>query len=475
MFDFLSSDPAPARRDFSKSIEKDFSGCADFESRALSAGGVSLTLFYLDGCVSAAQISSEIVRPLSLLRARSEHDLLTRALEGGVWACTVRQRSSPEEAVSDIAAGYAALVFDSESTALTFEVKSVDKRGVNAPTVEKSVLGAKDAFVESVRVNTALLRRRVGKPSLKLWETMLGSETKTRVDILYIEGEAPPEQVERIKARLSLPDIPAVLAAGDVEQYLAGTPRGIFPQVIHTERPDRFVLGLARGKIGVLCDGLPIGFLLPAALPDMLRVQEDRARHAAVATALVLLRYLALFLSLALPALYVAIAMYHQEMIPYKLLQNVIDSKQSVPFSTAAETLGMLLSFELLQEAGIRLPDPVGQTVSVIGALIVGQSAVEAKVLSPIVIIVVAMAGIAGYAQPSQELGAAIRLWRVALVLGAVVLGLYGVMAGLMLLLWQLCDTENLGVSYLSPLTDSRPGSLRRAFLRPPLRKEDRK
>ena len=475
MFDFLSFDPAPARRDFSKSIEKVFSGCADFESRALSAGGVSLTLFFLDGCVSAAQISSEIVRPLSLLRAWSEHDLLTRALEGGVWACTVRQRPSPEEAVSDIAAGYAALVFDGESTALTFEVKSSDKRGVNAPTVEKSVLGAKDAFVESVRVNTALLRRRVGKPSLKLWETMLGSETKTRVDILYIEGEAPPEQVERIKARLSLPDIPAVLAAGDVEQYLAGTPRGIFPQVIHTERPDRFVLGLARGKIGVLCDGLPIGFLLPASLPDMLRVQEDRARHAAVATALVLLRYLALFLSLALPALYVAIAMYHQEMIPYKLLQNVIDSKQSVPFSTAAETLGMLLSFELLQEAGIRLPDPVGQTVSVIGALIVGQSAVEAKVLSPIVIIVVAMAGIAGYAQPSQELGAAIRLWRVALVLGAVVLGLYGVMAGLMLLLWRLCDTENLGVSYLSPLTDSRPGSLRRTFLRPPLRKEDRK
>ena len=480
MFDFLSSDPAPARRDFSKSIEKDFSGCADFESRALSAGGVLLTLFYLDGCVSATQISSEIVRPLSLLRARSEHDLLTRALEGGVWACTVRQRSSPEEAVSDIAAGYAALVFDGESTALEQHIHGGEKVldlgcGSGILSIAALLLGAKDAFVESVRVNTALLRRRVGKPSLKLWETMLGSETKTRVDILYIESEAPPEQVERIKARLSLPDIPAVLAAGDVEQYLAGTPRGIFPQVIHTERPDRFVLGLARGKIGVLCDGLPIGFLLPASLPDMLRVQEDRARHAAVATALVLLRYLALFLSLALPALYVAIAMYHQEMIPYKLLQNVIDSKQSVPFSTAAETLGMLLSFELLQEAGIRLPDPVGQTVSVIGALIVGQSAVEAKVLSPIVIIVVAMAGIAGYAQPSQELGAAIRLWRVALVLGAVVLGLYGVMAGLMLLLWRLCDTENLGVSYLSPLTDSRPGSLRRTFLRPPLRKEDRK
>ena len=266
-----------------------------------------------------------------------------------------------------------------------------------------------------------------------------------------------------------------MLAAGDLERRLAGTPRCVFPQVLHTERPDRFLVGLARGKLGVLCDGLPIGFLLPATLPDMLRVQEDRARHAAVAAALVLLRYLALFLSLTLPALYVAIAMYHQEMIPYKLLQSVIDSKQSVPFSTAAETLGMLLSFELLQEAGIRLPDPVGQTVSVIGALIVGQSAVEAKVLSPIVIIVVAMAGIAGYAQPSQELGAAVRLWRVALVLCAALLGLYGVMAGLMLLLWRLCDTENLGVSFLSPLTDSRPGALRRAVERPTVQKGARK
>ena len=475
MFDFLSFDPAPARRDFSEAVEKSFGNCADFESRALSAGGVRLMLFYLDGCVSAEQISKEIVRPVSRLRARSESALLEAALGGGVWACTVRQRSSPADAVSDIAAGYAALVFDGERTALTFEVRTGDKRSVDAPTVEKSVLGAKDAFVESVRVNTALLRRRVGKPTLKLWETVLGSETKTRVDILYIEGAAAPEQVERVKARLSLPDIPAVLAAGDVEQYLAPSPRSACPQVIHTERPDRFVLGLARGKVGVLCDGLPIGFLLPATLPDMLRVQEDRARHAAVATALVLLRYLALFLSLTLPALYVAVAMYHQEMIPYKLLQSVIDSKQSVPFSTAVETLGMLLSFELLQEAGIRLPDPVGQTVSVIGALIVGQSAVEAKVLSPIVIIVVAMAGIAGYAQPSQELGAAVRLWRVALVLGAVALGFYGVMAGLMLLLWRLCDMENLGVSYLSPLTDSRPGSLRRALLRRPLRKEDRK
>lgn len=476
MFDFLSSSPPQIRRDFSAAVEKSFLGCDDFEARRLSVpGGISLTLFFLDGCVSAQKLAAEIVRPLSELYARSERALLSRALAGGVWACPVRKRTNPADAVSDIASGYAALVFDGESAALTFEIKSAEKRGVDTPTVEKSVLGAKDAFVESLRVNTSLLRRRCARPTLKLHELTLGTDTKTKVDLLYIEGAAPHGLPERVAARLTLADIPAVLAAGDVEQYLAGEPRSAFPQVIHTERPDRFLLGLTRGKVGVLCDGLPIGFLLPATLPDMLRVQEDRARHAAVATVLVLLRYFALFLSLTLPALYVAVAVYHQEMLPYKLLQSVIDSKQSVPFSTAAETLGMLLSFELLQEAGIRLPDPVGQTVSVIGALIVGQSAVEAKVLSPIVIIIVAMAGIAGYAQPSQELGAAVRLWRVLLVIFAVLLGLYGVMAGLMLLLWRLCDTENFGVSYLSPLTDSHLGSLREALLRQPLRKGARK
>lgn len=477
MFDFLFSDPIPAPEDFSRAVRAAFDACADFECRSITPPRLThaLTLCFLDGCVSAQQVSDEILRPLSQLRARTEAGLLARALEGGLWASTVRRRSSPEETAADIAAGYAALIFDLEGAALTFEVKTSDKRSVSSPTVEKSVLGAKDAFVESLRVNTSLLRRRAGTSTLKLWETQLGREAKTRVDVLYIEGAAPAGQVERVKARLARLDIPAVLAAGDLEPHLAGEPRSVFPQTLHTERPDRFLLGLARGKIGILCDGLPVGFLLPATLPDMLRVQEDRARHAAVASALVLLRYLALFLSLLLPALYVAIAMYHQEMIPYKLLQSVIDSKQSVPFSTAAETLGMLLSFELLQEAGIRLPDPVGQTVSVIGALIVGQSAVEAKVLSPIVIIVVAMAGIAGYAQPSQELGAAIRLWRVALVIGAVLLGLYGVMAGLMLLLWRLCSTENLGVSYLSPLTDSRRGALWRALLRMPLGKENKR
>ena len=224
--------------------------------------------------------------------------------------------------------------------------------------------------------------------------------------------------------------------------------------------------------MGVLADGLPVGLLLPGTVPEMLRTQEDRSRHAAVAWALTALRWAALGLSLLLPALYVAATMFHQEMIPQKLLLSVIRSKEEVPFSTAAEVLGMLFSFELLQEAGLRLPDPAGQTASIIGALIVGQSAVEARVLSPIVIIVVAMAGIGGYAQPSQELGAAVRLWRFALVICAALLGLFGVMAGLLALLWRLCGCETMGVCCLWPLCDAPAGAGWRAIFRAPAGKE---
>jgi spore germination protein KA len=201
--------------------------------------------------------------------------------------------------------------------------------------------------------------------------------------------------------------------------------------------------------VGVLCDGLPVALLLPVTAGELFSVEEDRSRHAAVSTVLLWLRLAALGISLLLPAVYTAAAMYHPEMIPHPLLQSMIRARAEGPFSTAAEVLGMLFSFELIQEAGVRLPEPVGQTVSLIGALIVGESAVQAKLLSPLVIIVVALAGIGGYAQPSQELGAAIRLWRFALTVLAAVLGLFGVMAGTMVLLWRLCDTEDLGLCYL--------------------------
>ena len=438
---------------FAKKVFEIFSDCADFSRREIkTCGGLSLMLCALEGCVSSTALAEEIIRPLTYLRASSEDEAAEAVCVGGIYAASVKRTETPEDTAAAILAGSAALLFS--SFALCFDIKTDEHRSIEAPTAEKAMLGGKDAFTEPLRVNTALVRRRLQTPALKLRELTAGQAAKTKLAVFYREGSADPAMLAEIEALLSEAD--TVLSAGDIERALSGKPRSSFPQLLHTERPDRFVQGLMRGEVGLICDGLPLGFLLPGTLPGMLRVAEDRARHRAVASVLYTLRWAALLLSLLLPELYVAVAMYHQEMIPYKLLLSVIEAKQSVPFSTAAEVLGMILSFELLQEAGLRLPESIGQTVSIIGALIVGQSAVEAKVLSPIVIIVVAMAGIGGYAQPSQELSAAVRLWRFILVLCAAVLGMYGVMAGLMLLLWRLCDTECLGVALMFPLCDRK-------------------
>ena len=288
--------------------------------------------------------------------------------------------------------------------------------------------------------------------------------------LLYLEGVAAPGPVAELTRRLGTLDIDGLVASGILEEALTDEPHSPFPQLLHTERPDRFAQYLLEGRVGLLVDGLPIGLAVPVCFADFMKVTGDANNNYLVASALNMLRYLALLLSLLLPALYVAIALYHQEMIPTRLLLSVIEAKRAVPFSTALEVVGMLLSFELLQEAGLHLPNPIGDTVSIIGALIVGQSAVEARVVSPIAIIVVAFAGIAGYTLPSQDLGAAVRLLRLGLVLAAVAAGLFGVGAALCLVLLHLAEMDSLGRNYTAPLSDGEALPLTRLFLKGPAR-----
>ena len=263
-------------------------------------------------------------------------------------------------------------------------------------------------------------------------------------------------------------DEQALLGRGDLEPYLTRRPRALLPQLGQTERPDKFAGALLDGCVGLLVDGLPMGYLLPTTFRLLMHTPEDEAHNYLLASALIVLRYFALALSLTFPALYVAVAMYHQEMIPAKLLLSVIQAKQQVPFSVPAIILFMLIAFELLQEAGLRLPNSIGQTVSIIGALLVGQSAVDAKIVSPVAIIVVALAGIAGYTLPNQELSNAVRLLRLALVLAAALAGLFGILAMLGLVIWYLCTIDSDGVAYMAPFVDSERPALWRTLLRRP-------
>ena len=456
-----------------------FSSCDDLQHRTAAVGGTAarqVQLLWLDGMVSGGEVAENILRPLTdplrFGQVETAKACLELVLRGGIYSGAAQLRETADDAAADLLNGCCLVIFDRERRCISFEVRSTQRRGVDQPTIEKAVKGARDAFVETLRINTSLVRRKLRCPELRIQQTTVGRKSRTSVALLFLDGVAEPALVEETRKRLDQIDIDGLVAAGSLEEYLIDQPASPFPQLIHTERPDRFALDLLQGRVGILVDGLPIGFLLPATLGSFLRVGEDNALHWSVASGITLLRCFSLVLALLVPAIYVAGAMYHQEMIPLRLLQSVIRSKQEVPFSTAVEVVSMLVAFELLQEAGLRLPDPVGQTVSIIVALIVGQSAVEASVISPIAVIIVALAGICVLIQPSQDMGAALRLWRFLLVLAAILAGMVGVFAGIVILVYHLSCLESFGRSYLSPLDEGRLWPVLRNICRPPLQKQ---
>ncbi len=450
-----------------------YDGCEDYESRRVSAGGTGSMVYacWLDGVVSGADVAEQVLRPLTdparFSRAGSPEEVINLLAAGGVYGPSMKQVSTMDDLVDAIGYGHCALVFT--GTAFVFQVKTSQHRSVQEPTVEKSVKGGKDAFVEVMRVNTGLVRSRLHTPKLKLSQTVVGRKSRSMAAVMWLEGVADPDLPRKMLRRLESIDTDGAVMPDVLDSGLVDAPKSPFPQLIHTERPDKFAALLLEGRVGVIVEGIPVGFAAPAFFPEFLKTTEDAAQHFLAASFIRLLRWVSLGLTLLLPAFYVAVATYHPEMLPTELLLSVIESKQSVPFSTAVEILGLLISFELLQEAGLRLPNPVGQTVSIIGALIVGQSAVEAKVVSPIAVIVVALAGIAGYTMPSQDVGAALRIFRFLLVLAATLAGMFGIILGVVFLLWHLCSIESFGRPYMTPLTGGPGGDTGGSFIRRPL------
>ena len=460
-------------------LEAVFSECSDFMIRKIYVGEEkdwAVWLCWMDGLASGSSISSDVLRPLTdparFAHCRDTLHIYNEIYMGAVHNFTAKAPASVEELVTEILSGSCALLFPALGKALSFEVRSTFMRSVDQSTLEKSVKGSKEAFIENIRVNTCLVRRKLRTPKLKNKTLTLGRKSNTFLSILYIEGAARLDTVSKLEEQLRQLDLDGLQVPGYLEQTIVDAPRSPFPQLLHTERPDTFAAMLLEGRVGLLVDGLPVGFAVPASLSRFMQVTEDSAQHFAVASMLVLLRYTALVTALLLPALYVAIAMYHQEMIPTHMLTSVINAKQQVPFTSAIEVLGMLAAFELLQEAGLRLPNPVGDTVSIIGALIVGQAAVDARVVSPIAVIIVAFSGISSYTMPSRDLASAIRLLRFVNVLAAAVGGIFGVTAVAAMIVWHLCTIESYGISYLHPFVEGGSEGWLKSLLRLPLWKE---
>ena len=433
-----------------ENIRNMFVGAGDFIARRLECCGHTLYAYAIDGLISGGDMSDYVLKPIAqTLHAADMQTLYDQAKQGLIYNAVADEVTDLESAAKKLVNGFCVVLFPGVG-AVAYEVKTSDKRGTSAPQVENTVKGAKDAFVETIRSNTSYIRRHLRSPDLRIYETQVGRRTLTNVSVVWLEGITNPDLVQRMKERLSSIDIDGLLSPSSVEEYVTGSRTTAFPLLQYTERTDRFSQGILDGRVGLLVDGLPLGYLAPADLMYLMESPEDRGRDYIGASAVRILRYLALLTGLLLPAVYIAVATFHQAVLPLPLLRSIIESKQSVPFSTTMEVLGLLIAFELLQESGIHLPQAIGQSVSVIGGIVVGSAAVDAGFISPAALIIVSAAGICGFVLPNRDLANAVRLWRFGIAALAAVSGIYGVIAGVLVLLLHLGTLQCLGVPYLA-------------------------
>ncbi|MFE4707538.1 spore germination protein [Peribacillus simplex] len=443
-------------------IKKTLGNSSDLVIRDFQAGKngeIKLGIVYTDGLTDSTSIQDFILDTL-MVEIRNS-DLNVAVFNPSDCFEMIKSHTLPIGGIGEITdfqklfnhvlSGDTMLLMDGTPKGIALGSRDWVDRGVQEPSSQTVVRGPKDGFTETLRTNTALIRRRIKDPNLWLESKQIGEKTQTDVAIMYLKGVANDKTVSELQSRLNRIKIDAILESGYIEELIQDEVYTPFPTVYNTERPDAVAAALLEGRIAIFVDGTPFVLIVPALMVHFFQSSEDYYQRADIATLIRILRYLSFFLALLTPSLYIAVSTFHQEMLPTPLLISLASQREGVPFPAFVEAMMMEVVFEILREAGVRMPRAIGSSISIVGALVIGQAAVEAGFVSATMVIIVSLTAICSFVFPANSMASAFRMLRFLFMILAATFGLYGIILGLIVMVLHLNSLRSFGLPYLAP------------------------
>lgn len=458
-------------------LEEMFRDCDDVVKKEFlfrrKDGAVSGYMIYIDGLTDGDMVQQHVIHPLQLrYRMDVETDIWSAFFYSEIDMADLREEPSFDKMVLAVMRGDTALMLDGYDRAIVISSKKLPVRSIEESETEAVMRGPRDSFNESLRMGTALIRRRIKDPKCKIVQHQFGERSRTDYAVVYMEDLVPDGLVDQIEEQLGRYRTDAIYDSGMLAHYMNQKWYSPFPVIQSTERPDKVAASILEGRVAVIVDNSPEVLLLPATFNTYFQAADDYYNQWSVATFARILRYIASILAIGLPGFYIAITCFQVEMLPTKLLMAIAQARSNVTFPIVLEVLLMELEFELLREAGIRLPGPMGNTIGIVGGLIVGQAAVEAGLVSTIVVIIVALTALASFTIPNESFASAYRLLKFFLIIVSAIWGLYGFILGIVVIGIHLSGLTSYGIPYMTPavsMPDGRKESCKDFVLRLPI------
>jgi spore germination protein len=445
-----------------------FKDTSDIVYRQFSVSNWNAAVVYIDGMADKILINNFVMESLMLEGEQIENVMQIK--DKILTVSDMRELLKLSEAVDAMLSGDTMLLVEGIPAVFVVATRFWPVRGVSEPSGETAIRGGRDGFTETIRFNTALVRRRIRDTRLKVQPKAIGVRSKTDCAIMYIDDIVNKDVLQNLMERIDEINIDAVLDSGYIEQLIEDDCWSPFPQAQSTERPDVVSAALYEGRIAILVDNSPFAIIVPTTLPTLFQTPDDYYQRWMNASMLRLIRFLGIFIGIIMPALYVAVTSFHTSIIPTKLAYSIAASREGVPFPAFVETFIMEFALAFIMEAVVRLPKAIGSTIGIIGGLIIGQAAVSAGIVSPIMIIIVSITAIASFITPNYEVTSALRIARFFLIVAASIVGLYGIALGLIIILIHLVKLKSFGIPYLAPLVHPHKKDFKDMFIRAPIR-----